>query len=89
MLTSLQYGNTTWPSFTTFNCAFAEMHGRHQPAFEFYSNPIGYTARLQYIFQSGVPKMDIAFYQKFTAYRSVPRNYQPIDFETDGKHPRS
>lgn len=61
------------------------MHGRHQPAWDFYSDPLGYTARLQYIFQSGVPKMDLAFYQKLTAYRAVPRNYQPVDLEQVGK----
>lgn len=48
---------------------------------------MGYTARLQYIFQSGTPKMDVAFYQKFTTYPDVPRNYQPTDLEEKGKLP--
>jgi len=29
---------------------------------------------------------DLAFYQKFTAYQSVPRNYQPTDLEVTGRH---
>jgi hypothetical protein len=61
------------------------MHGRHQPGWDFYSDSIDYAARLQYIFQSGIPKRDFAFYQKLTAYSSVPRNYQPIDLEQAGK----
>ncbi|KAJ5605313.1 secreted protein [Penicillium lagena] len=78
------YPNTTWPGFTTFTYAFAEMHGRHQPGWEFYSDSIGYIARLQYIFQSGVPKLDLAFYQKLTTYPQIPRNYQPTDLEDAG-----
>ncbi|OCL07765.1 hypothetical protein AOQ84DRAFT_408338 [Glonium stellatum] len=80
-LTLYQYGNTTWPSYTTFPYLFSEMHGRHQPAWEFYSDMMGYTSRLMYIFQSGVPRMDLAFYQKFTTYPNVVRNYQPTDLE--------
>ncbi|KAL9068938.1 MAG: hypothetical protein Q9157_006341 [Trypethelium eluteriae] len=62
------YGNTTWPSFATFNYSYSEMHGRHQPAWDYYSDPLNFTARLSYIFQSGVPKIDLAFYQYFTTY---------------------
>ncbi|KAI9687503.1 MAG: hypothetical protein M1822_002113 [Bathelium mastoideum] len=62
------YGNTTWPSFATFNYTYSEMHGRHQPAWDYYSDPLNFTARLSYIFQSGVPKVDLAFYQYFTTY---------------------
>jgi hypothetical protein len=80
----MQYGLTTWPQFTTFTYDFSEMHGRHQPAWDFYSDSIGYAARLQYISQSGIPKRDLAFYQKFTAYNSVPRKYQPTDLEFAG-----
>jgi hypothetical protein len=61
------------------------MHGRHQPAWDFYSDPLGYVARLQYIFQSGTPKMDLAFYQKLTGYKNTPRSYQPHDLEAAGE----
>ena len=44
------------------------MHGLHQPAWDYYADPLNFTARLSYIFQSGVPKMDLAFYQFFTTY---------------------
>ena len=83
-LTAYQYPNTTWPGFTTFTYSYAEMHGRHQPAWDFYSDPVGYIARLQYIFQSGIPKLDLAFYQKLTTYPQTPRSYIPTDLEEDG-----
>jgi len=44
-----------------------------------------YVARLSYIFQSGVPKMDIVLYQKLTTYPAELRNYQPSDLENAGK----
>ena len=44
------------------------MHGPHQPAWDHYSDPLNFTARLSYIFQSGVPRRDLAFYQYFTTY---------------------
>lgn len=46
------------------------MHGRHQPAWDFYSDSMNYVARLQHTFQSGVPKHDLVFYSKLTAYPS-------------------
>ncbi|KAI9740347.1 MAG: hypothetical protein M1834_004926 [Cirrosporium novae-zelandiae] len=78
------YGNTTWPGFSTFDYAFSEMHGDHQPAWDFYSNSMDFIARLSYIFQSGIPKMDLVFWQKFTAYPVIERNYQPTDLEDAG-----
>ncbi|KAI9714496.1 MAG: hypothetical protein M1820_000457 [Bogoriella megaspora] len=79
------YGNTTWPGFTTFNDMFAEMHGPRQPAWaEFYQDTMNFTARLSYIFQSGIPKMDLAFYMKITTFPSIVRNYLPTDLEEAG-----
>jgi hypothetical protein len=45
---------------------------------------LGYCARHSYLFQSGVPKMDVAFYQKFTKYGSVSTNYLPTDLTDVG-----
>ncbi|KAJ9653016.1 hypothetical protein H2198_007763 [Neophaeococcomyces mojaviensis] len=58
------FSNTTWPSFTTFSYLFAEMHGPHQPAWRHYSNSLNFIGRSQSILQSGVPKRDLAIYQK-------------------------
>ena len=61
------------------------MHGRHQPAWDYYFDPLNFTARLSYIFQSGVPKVDLAFYQYFTTYPGHRgSNYMPSDLEDAG-----
>ncbi|KAI9668279.1 MAG: hypothetical protein M1821_001099 [Bathelium mastoideum] len=79
------YGNTTWPGFTTFDYEFSEMHGPRQPAWpDFYQDYMNFTARLSYIFQSGIPKLDLAFYMKITTFPDIVRNYQPTDLEDAG-----
>ncbi|KAL9108497.1 MAG: hypothetical protein Q9227_006712 [Pyrenula ochraceoflavens] len=78
------YGNTTWPGFTTFNYQYSEMHGPRQPDWEFISDAMNFTARLSYIFQSGVPKIDLAFYKKTTIFNEIIRDYQPADLEEAG-----
>ncbi|KAF2169395.1 hypothetical protein M409DRAFT_20615 [Zasmidium cellare ATCC 36951] len=78
------YPNTTWPTYTTFTYIFSEMHNRHQPGWQYYRAFMDYTARSQQIAQSGVPKADVAFWQKKTSYTTVPRSYQPTDLEQAG-----
>lgn len=73
------YGNTTWPGFITFNYAFSEMHGPRQPAWEFASEWLDWTARMQYVAQSGIPKVDLAFWSKLTSYATVTTQYEPTD----------
>lgn len=61
------------------------MHGPRQPGWDFYKDSlIDYTARNSFIFQSGVPKMDLAFYQKLTTYPHFVRSYEPTDLESAG-----
>lgn len=81
-----QYGNTTWPVFTTFNYQYSTMHGPHEPAWEDYSDHMEFVARNNFIFQSGVPQMDIAFWQKVTVYPGhiTTRTYEPADLEEAG-----
>lgn len=78
------YPNSTWPTWTTFKYLFSEMHNRHQPGWDFYDDFIGYTSRVQYISQSGVPKRDIVFWLKDTSYVNVPTRYQPTDLQDAG-----
>lgn len=73
------YGNTTWPGFITFNYAFSDMHGPRQPAWEFYEEWLDWLGRVQYIAQSGVPKVDLAFWSKLTAYETATLQYVPSD----------
>ncbi|RAK79989.1 uncharacterized protein BO72DRAFT_525668 [Aspergillus fijiensis CBS 313.89] len=79
------YGNTTWPGFTTFAYLFSEMHGPRQPAFEFYSDWVDYVARNQWVAQIGIPKVDLAFWAKnTTGYESISTLYAASDLEEAG-----
>jgi hypothetical protein len=62
------YPNTTWPGYTTFTYRFSNMHGPRQPAWEHYKDFMDWTARVQWIAQSGVPKIDLAFWLKRDQY---------------------
>lgn len=78
------YPNTTWPTYTTFAYLFSEMHNRHQPGWEYYQEFMNYTARVQHVMQSGVAKVDLAFWLKSTDYEAVTRQYWPTDLEEAG-----
>jgi hypothetical protein len=60
------------------------MHSRHIPAWDFYGDWMNYVARLQWVARSGVPKLDVAFYQKRTSYTSVPVSYNETDLQDAG-----
>lgn len=81
------YPNTTWPGFTTFDYSYSDMHGRHQPGWEFYGDFMDYVGRSLYAMQSGVPKRDVAFWLKITnwAAHQIFSEYQPNDLQTAGK----
>jgi hypothetical protein len=78
------YPQTTWPGFTTFSYLFSEMHGHHQPAWDFYSDSLDFIARNQFIFQSGIPKVDLVFWAKYTTYGTVQPFYLPNDLVEAG-----
>lgn len=78
------YGNTTWPGFVTFNFAFSEMNGPRQPGWEFYGEWLAWTARMQWVAQTGVPKVDLAFWLKSTDFVFVETQYAPLDLVTAG-----
>ena len=78
------YPNTTWPGYTTFTYRFSNMHGPRQPAWEHYSDFMDWTARTQWVAQSGVPKVDLAFWLKKDQYFSVPSMYEPNDLAQAG-----
>ena len=75
----------TWSGWATFDYAYSEMHGPRQPAWNFFKDGgIDFVAKLSYIFQSGVPKMDLAFYQYITTYPVVVQNCMPTDLGKAG-----
>lgn len=79
------YGETTWPGFTTFTYMFSEMHGSRQPGFEFYNEWLDWMARTQFVAQTGVPKLDVAFWLKSTdAWLTPASQYAPSDLQTAG-----
>ncbi len=80
------YPNTTWPGFTTFSYSYSDMHGPRQPAWEFYSDFMDWTARNQFVAQSGVPKVDLAFWLKVTNWEAheIVTKYTPQDLEIAG-----
>lgn len=79
------YGETTWPGFTTFAYVFSEMYGPRQPGWDFYQEWLDWTSRVQFVAQTGVPKIDLAFWQKSTdAYVTVTTQYAPLDLQTAG-----
>ncbi|TID14360.1 hypothetical protein E6O75_ATG09439 [Venturia nashicola] len=70
---SHNFYNTTWPGYTSHNYGYAAPHSRHQPAWDVgYPQALGYLARVQYILQSGVPKVDLIFWDKQTAQDAYP-----------------
>ena len=62
------------------------MHGPREPAWDFYRDQIDFVARNNFILQSGVPKVDIAVYQKLTTQPGhiLFRTYAPNDLEQLG-----
>lgn len=62
------------------------MHGPHEPAWEFYRDQFDFIARNNWVFQTGIPRMDIAIWQKMTVYPGhvEARTYQPADLEEMG-----
>ncbi|PYH34346.1 uncharacterized protein BO87DRAFT_308478 [Aspergillus neoniger CBS 115656] len=78
------YGNTTWPGFTTFSYEFSEMHGPRQPSFAFYRDFLDWISRTQFVQQTGIPKADIVFWSKSTSYKTLPTVYSPVDLQSAG-----
>jgi hypothetical protein len=83
---SHNFTNTTWPGYTTFSYLFAGQHSRNQPAWDvYYKQPMDYLARNQFILQEGVPKVDLAFWNKQTAQNAYPTTlYEPSDLRDTG-----
>lgn len=80
------YPNTTWPGYTTFSYRFSNMHGPRQPTWEYYDDFMNWTARVQYIAQSGTPKIDLAFWLKKSEFFEKDSQYLPNDLAQDGRH---
>lgn len=60
------------------------MHGPRQPTWEYFDDFMNWTARVQYMAQSGVPKMDLAFWLKKDEFFEVDSQYMPNDLQDAG-----
>lgn len=59
------YYQTTWPGHVPFNYLFSEPWSPQEPVWEHgFEDALNYLARVQYIQQSGIPKVDVAIYNK-------------------------
>ncbi|KAI3390458.1 hypothetical protein diail_9575 [Diaporthe ilicicola] len=62
------YPQTTWPGFTAFVYYFSDMYSPKRPDWDNgLEAALNYMARIQYIQQKGVPRTDLAFYNKQTS----------------------
>ncbi|KAF2172380.1 hypothetical protein M409DRAFT_50088 [Zasmidium cellare ATCC 36951] len=78
------YPNTTWPGYSTFTYRFSNMHGPRQPTWKYFDDFMNWTARVQYVAQSGVPKIDLVFWSKKNDYYEVDSQYLPNDLQDAG-----
>ncbi|KAH6985201.1 hypothetical protein EDB80DRAFT_869203 [Ilyonectria destructans] len=81
------YYNTTWPGHTLFQYAFSEAYSNKQPSWEHgMAEVMEYLARAQHIMQSGLPKLDVAVYNKVSATDPTwPADIYPFgDLSKDG-----
>lgn len=83
---SHSFSNTTWPSWTSHAYEYGAPHSRHQPAWDVgYPQALGYLARVQWVLQTGVPKVDVIFWDKQTAQDAFPAPlYSPDDLTRAG-----
>ncbi|EYB29127.1 hypothetical protein FG05_13859 [Fusarium graminearum] len=80
--TGQQLGST-WPGFTPFQFIYTEMWSPKQPAWNYMSAMIDYTARNQFVLQKGVPKKDLVFYLYKDPY-GMEDQYNGTDLRTRG-----
>jgi hypothetical protein len=59
------YYGTTWPGYTAFSYLFSDSYSNKQPSWDHgFGDVLNYVARVQYLQQSGIPRTDIAIYNK-------------------------
>ena len=56
------YVDTNWPGFTALSFTYQEQWGERQPAWRHFKDTMDYTARSSLVTQTGVAKVDLAFY---------------------------
>lgn len=81
------YHQTTWPGHVPFNYLFSEAWSPRQPVWKHgFEETLNYMARVEHLQQSGVPKVDVAIYNKQSA-TTIRTVYSSSDL-TDRGEPR-
>lgn len=71
---SHNFTDTTWPGYTTHKYDYPGQHSRHQPAWDVgYPEALGYLGRVQWFLQTGIPKVDLIFWDKQSAQNAYPQ----------------
>ncbi|KAJ0154928.1 hypothetical protein HZ326_2761 [Fusarium oxysporum f. sp. albedinis] len=74
---------STWPGFTPFQYIYTELWSPKQPAWNYMSEMMNYTARNQFVLQQGVGKKDLAFYLYKDPY-GISDMYNGTDLRASG-----
>jgi hypothetical protein len=81
------YYGTTWPGYTAFSYLFSDSYSNKQPSWDHgFGDVLDYVARVQYLQQSGIPRTDVAIYNKVSGTNSnFPTLYSSDDLINSGK----
>lgn len=81
------YPETTWPGYTAFSYTTSELYSDKQPSWDHgMSDVLNFFARVQYTQRQGLPRVEVAIYNKVSATDSVnfPTMYQSDDLVNEG-----
>ncbi|KAE8339446.1 hypothetical protein BDV24DRAFT_152798 [Aspergillus arachidicola] len=81
------YYETTWPGYTAFSYSTSELYSNKQPSWDHgLSDVLNFFARVQYTQRQGIPRVDVAIYNKVSATDAVafPSIYQADDLVNEG-----
>lgn len=62
------YANTSWPGYQPFGYQTTDVWNRIQPAWKHMSDIIEFMGRTQHVLKSGLPRVDLAFFDSRTLW---------------------
>jgi hypothetical protein len=83
-----EYVGTTWPGYTPFQYEYTETWNYRHPAWIHLNDTVLYAARNSLVLQTGIPKVDVAFYYFENPYKGTSgagSAYAPEDFNALGR----
>jgi hypothetical protein len=80
------YPETTWPGYTAFSYSTTELYSNKQPSWDHgLSDVLNFFAKVQWTQRQGIPRVDVAIYNKVSATNSAfPSIYQSDDLVNEG-----